>query len=596
MTMKKSTKMSGSTQSPGQADEAGRQVTALEEQTARLQAILDTSVVAIVSIDEHGIIEMVNRATTDMFGWEEGSMIGRNVSIIVPPPHAEMHDGYIRAYLQTGIRKVLGHAREVMARRRDGTLFPIEITLSETRFGDHHHFTAVIRDISARKAATRELDAAMKRLTRANEYLRAVLNRLRVGTLLVDHDGMVDYFSDMCAPLLAKNESGAVHEWTDFFRVGERLQATLRDAMKTPEPARGRIQIHLPFGQEQRWFEIDIRDDIGDPSRRQVFLYDIDEIVGLRDSVRQDRYGPIIGRSDAVRSMVRMIERVASGEWTVMIEGPTGSGKELAARAIHEASPRRGGPFVAVNCAGLADSLLASQLFGHRKGAFTGAVADQQGFFEAANGGTLFLDEIGDISPQLQASLLRVLQEKEILRVGDTRPRKIDVRVLVATNLDLAAEVAAGRFRQDLLYRIRVARIAVPSLKERREDIPLLARHFMDENANQVDSAASRNISPAAMAAMVSYDWPGNIRELKAAVDYAWIHCTGDTIRPGDLPAEVLESRPVQPRRRSSDFDEKAVFMDAIARAGGNRTKAAELLGTSRATFFRRLKKLGLTS
>lgn len=594
--MKNAARMLDAMPSPGKEDDSRPHVAELEEQTARLQAILDTSVVAIISIDEHGIIEMANRAAGEMFGWDEESMIGRNVSILVPPPHADRHDGYIQAYLQTGIRRVLGHAREVMGRRRDGTIFPIEITLSETRFGDHQHFTAVIRDITARKAATLELDAAIKRLSQANEYLRAVLNRLQVGTLLIDHEGHVDYFSDMCAPLLKANTPATRHDWTDFFRIEDRLLATLRDLMKTPEAARVRIQLHLPFGQDQRWFEIDIRDDIDDRSRRQVFLYDIDEIVGLRDSVRQDRYGPIIGRSEAVRSMVRMIERVASGEWTVMIEGQTGTGKELAARAIHEASPRRSGPFVAVNCAGLSDSLLASQLFGHRKGAFTGAVADQQGFFEAANGGTLFLDEIGDISPQLQASLLRVLQEKEILRVGDTRPRKVDVRVLVATNLNLAAEVEAGRFRQDLLYRIRVARIAVPSLKERREDIPLLARHFMDENIRQDMAGTTRILGQAAMAALVSYDWPGNVRELKAAMDYAWIHCTGDTIRPQDLPAEIIEARPVQQRRRSSDLDERSMFIDAIQRAGGNRTRAAELLGTSRATFFRRLKKLGMTS
>jgi DNA-binding NtrC family response regulator len=292
--------------------------------------------------------------------------------------------------------------------------------------------------------------------------------------------------------------------------------------------------------------------------------------------------------------MIQMLERVAAGDWTVMVEGETGTGKELAARHIHDTSHRKNGPFVAVNCAGLNDSLLTSQLFGHKKGSFTGAISDQQGFFEAAAGGTLFLDEIGDISSQLQASLLRVLQEKEILRVGDTKPIKVDARVIVATNRDLQQEAEAGRFRQDLLYRIRVARLRVPPLRERREDIPILANYFFEQNAVDNPETQVRSINPAVFPHLVAYQWPGNIRELKGAIDYAWIHCTADQIRCEDLPQEVFQSPCNLEHPPTVVTDDRAKIVQALEKTKGNRKEAAALLNISRATLYRHLKKHGL--
>ena len=216
----------------------------------------------------------------------------------------------------------------------------------------------------------------------------------------------------------------------------------------------------------------------------------------------------------------------------MLIEGETGVGKELVAHSIHAASPRREGPFIAVNCAGLSESLIASQLFGHRRGAFTGAVADQEGFFEAAEGGTLFLDEIGDLPLTMQTSLLRALQEKEIIRLGESRPRKVDARVFAATNRDLAVEVRAGRFREDLFYRLRVARLRVPPLRERLDDVPLLIAAFLDGDR-------PLKLDAEVMSLLQRYDWPGNVRELRNTAEYMTIHCRGDVVHAAHLPPEV---------------------------------------------------------
>jgi len=291
-----------------------------------------------------------------------------------------------------------------------------------------------------------------------------------------------------------------------------------------------------------------------------------------------------------VYEQIREVARVDS---TVLIEGDTGTGKELVARAIHNSSHRAGKPFIAVNSAGLTDSLLASQLFGHKRGAFTGAIEDHKGVFEAAEGGTLFLDEIGDIPLNVQTSLLRVLQEREITRLGESKPRRVDVRVLAATHRSLAEEVEKGNFRADLLYRVRVARIQLPPLRRRREDIPLLVGLFLGQCAAATGKTV-QEVSPAAMDLLLDYDWPGNVRELKSAIEFGMIRCKTAAIEPDDLPPEVVgfSSPPAPP---AEPVDERQRLLQALERANGNRTVAARLLGISRATFYRRLAELDIS-
>jgi DNA-binding NtrC family response regulator len=262
------------------------------------------------------------------------------------------------------------------------------------------------------------------------------------------------------------------------------------------------------------------------------------------------------------------------------------------ARSIHELGNRRDGPFVALNCAGLSDELAASQLFGHRRGSFTGAVDDQRGLFEAAGGGTLFLDEIGELSPRVQTTLLRVLEERVVLPLGESSPRPVNVRVIAATHRDLVHEAAENRFRQDLLYRVRVGRIHLPPLRDRRDDVPILARAFLADHRASTGKPVDA-ISDEAMTLLMDYRWPGNVRELRNALEYAVIRCRGSIIQPEDLPPELIEL-PSGPGPSGEYVDETDRVVAALRRARGNRTTAAALLGISRATLYRRLRELGV--
>lgn len=300
------------------------------------------------------------------------------------------------------------------------------------------------------------------------------------------------------------------------------------------------------------------------------------------------RFHDLIGRSPEMRALYEDIRKIAAVDATVLIEGETGTGKELVARAIHLSSRRVSQPFVAVNCAGFTESILGSQLFGHKKGAFTGAVDNHRGLFEAAHGGTIFLDEIGDISPVVQTNLLRVLQEREVTRLGECKPRKVDVRVVTATHHNLVEDVEKGTFRKDLWYRIKVARLPLPPLRERRTDIPMLAHAFLGQFRSVMEKPVHQ-VSPEAMQVLVDYAWPGNVRELKSAVESAMIHCKGAILQVEDLPPEIHRSEGGSVYVPFQRQDERTRMAGALQQTGGNRSEAARLLGMSRRTFYRRL-------
>jgi DNA-binding NtrC family response regulator len=307
--------------------------------------------------------------------------------------------------------------------------------------------------------------------------------------------------------------------------------------------------------------------------------------------------GMMVGSSPKMIELYKEIARVAPTRSTVLITGESGTGKELVARAIHENSPRRTKAFVAVNCGALTETLLEAELFGHAKGAFTGAVGDRRGLWEEAEGGTLFLDEIGETSPAMQVKLLRALQEGEIRRVGSTNTRKVDVRVVAATNRDLEAEVRAGNFREDLFYRLSVIALSVPPLRERGNDIILLAENFLQKARENV---GSRNLhfSAEALKTLKVYDWKGNVRELEAAVEYAALRARGLEILPEDLPVKMLAAEFRQAAERFSltslygdlpslDELEKRYLKHVLEKTGGNRTRTAEILGVDRRTLYR---------
>ncbi|MGH7166326.1 MAG: sigma-54-dependent transcriptional regulator [Nitrospiraceae bacterium] len=330
------------------------------------------------------------------------------------------------------------------------------------------------------------------------------------------------------------------------------------------------------------------------------------ENIRFREELR-DRHepSPLVGSSSPMLEVYKLVARVSAGRSTVLLEGESGTGKELIARAIHANSPRRDRPFVPVNCAALAETLLESEMFGHERGAFTGAVGAKEGLFELAHGGTIFLDEIGDIGPALQVKLLRVIQEQEIRRVGGTASIKVDARIIAATNRDLSALVKDGRFRKDLFYRLNVVRIVLPPLRERREDIPMLAHHFLQILTGGT-AQLIRGYVPETMALLQAYAWPGNVRELENVIERAVSLSHGPLILPSDLPEPVRTAVPSvgedvsvrspgqEERMLTLEEVEKRHLIQVLRETGGNKARAAKILGIDRRTLYRMAERFGV--
>jgi two-component system, NtrC family, response regulator HydG len=348
-----------------------------------------------------------------------------------------------------------------------------------------------------------------------------------------------------------------------------------------------------------------LRDADGKPIGAVETLKDMSEIVRqqeeiltLRRSLQlDDGYHGILGHSAVMQSLFEMVENVAMTEAPVLISGESGTGKELVARAVHEVSARKDAPYIKVNCAALNENLLESELFGHAKGAYTGADRSRMGRFEAAHGGTIFLDEIGDIPLATQVRLLRVLEEKEIERVGEHTPIKVDVRIISATHRNLEDLVSKGEFREDLFFRINVFPILCPALRERSEDIPAIVQSFIRQNSSKTGKKIL-GVTPEAMNKMVQYHWPGNVRELRNAVEYAFVLCPSGGIDGRHLPPKILGAEPQCPPpaalAQNSDERLKRELIQVLRQTEGNQSEAARVLGVSRITVWKRIKKFGI--
>jgi PAS domain S-box-containing protein len=326
-----------------------------------------------------------------------------------------------------------------------------------------------------------------------------------------------------------------------------------------------------------------------------AILRDVTEFSELRFKLREKySFHGMAGRSEGMQEIFRTIRQVTTSDYPVLISGESGTGKELVARAIHNESRRKGGPFVPINCGALPETILESELFGHVRGAFTGAIRAKKGRFELAHGGTLFLDEVGELSPGFQVKLLRVLQEKRFEPVGGEETIAVDVRVIAATNQDLRQQVGAGKFREDLFYRLAVVPVTLPPLRDRHEDLPMLVEQILADVREDTGKKIT-GVSDAAMEALLAYRWPGNVRELINALQFASVRCAGEVIDPGHLPPEVRGGPgeipgtsplavPVDRRRNKLDA---ARVKRALSESGGNRLRAAKLLGVGRATLYR---------
>jgi PAS domain S-box-containing protein len=389
-----------------------------------------------------------------------------------------------------------------------------------------------------------------------------------------------------------------------------------------------RVSPDLPYHAkgtgETRWTRtesVPLRDSSGAIVGVIAVIHDITELKGTEDALRdserrlfealrrtQDRvvqleeqvqsrvsFARLVGKSGAMQEVYRRLRLAAESDVTVLLTGESGTGKELAAAAVHSQSQRRSRPFVAVNCSAIPEGILESELFGHVKGAFTGANRDKVGLFQAAEGGTLFLDEVGDMSPVLQVKVLRALQEREIRRVGDEQAIKVNVRLVAATNRDLGEMIERGLLREDFYYRIRVFEIQLPPLRERKEDITLIVDHFVEEMSRSTGRRV-RGVEPDAMKALLDYSWPGNVRELRNAVEHAFVTVQGERVKLSDLPFEIRTAAPAAaaPVPRGGDPEERARILDALHRTAGRKNDAARRLGISRVTLWHRMRTLGI--
>jgi PAS domain S-box-containing protein len=437
------------------------------------------------------------------------------------------------------------------------------------------------------------------------ESTQTILESISDGVFTVDHDWRVTSFNRAAEEITGIPRVEAIgRRCCEVFRASMcETECALRHTMDSGKPIVNKSAFIVDANGRRIPVSVStalLRDTQGDIAGGVETFRDLSLVEELRKEIEQ-RYevGDMVSRSASMQKLFDILPQVAASDATVVIEGETGTGKELLARALHNLSPRKNQPFVAINCGALPDTLLESELFGYKAGAFTGADKDKPGRFARAEGGTLFLDEIGDVSAALQVRFLRVLQEKTYEPLGGTQSVETNVRVIAATNKSLAELVKSGQFRQDLYYRINVVHIELPPLRKRKEDIPLLVERFI-RRFNQTQGRAVAGVSPEAMALLMAHDYPGNIRELENIIEHAFAICPDAAIGARCLPESLIGKYPTVVPLAASGFDstvkaaEAQAILDALERSGGNRNEAAKALGMHKSTLFRKIKALGI--
>ncbi len=457
------------------------------------------------------------------------------------------------------------------------------------------HDATIVRDL------TTELERKQARLTTEIDRSRTLVNSIADGIYTVDLNMCITSFSRSTERITGYREEDVIgKKCRDIFRTSVcDTDCPLQWTLKNEKPVQNcSATLARQDGTRLPAFLSSdlLRDANGEVCGCVGIIRDRSEVEELKAKMHKEySFSDFVGKSKVMTSIFDRVRTVADSEATILIEGESGTGKELLSRAIHYQSSRKDGPFVKVNCASLAETLLESELFGHDKGAFTGAIKDKPGRFELADGGTIFLDEIGDTSLALQAKLLRVLQEREFERVGGIKTRKTNVRVIAATNKDLKKMIKTGEFREDLYYRLCVVPINLPPLRERREDIPLLAESFLQKfNAR---GHRIKEVSSRAMAQLISYDWPGNVRELENAIEHAYVTSTTERIERQFLPGPISQAEIIRlPETEDSvhGTSERENILYCLEKHRWKKHAAAEDLGLSRTTLWRKMKQYGL--
>ena len=552
---------------------------ALRSKERQVRALLEGAPLALFGVDfNENIIIAEGKIVDDVFG--------KKVTL-----NDKFSDLTGNLNLLNAVRRKIPSRHVLHQSNRD---YEIRITY-DAAFPEY--ITIVAIDITSRQLLKRELEEALLRVKSRYQDTQVVLDQLGVGMAVLNEKGQLTFLNQAACEYLRLQSSDVIgHHWQEVFFFSDH-GITVSKLLSSPNPRPAPVTIK--HADRTLHFRLEIVEDPRKMAQKILIFNDTTEVFDLRKMLQNDHsFHGIYGLSEVMMKLRTQIQEASVVDWTAMIEGDTGTGKELVARAIHAESSRQKGPFIAVNCAGLSLSLLQSQLFGHRKGAFTGAVRDQAGYFESAQSGTIFLDEIGDIAPEVQTTLLRVLEDHSVTRLGESRSRKVNVRVIVATNRNLSERVKSGHFRADLLYRIRVVRIHLSPLKDRLSDIPQLVSTFLSR-ANAMTGKHIYGMSEEAMNAMMLHNWPGNVRELKTSIEFASTRCRTEWILFNDLPPEIQSNTKdkISEKVVNDSFEllsiesERDQIIAVMKSVKGNRSKAANKLGMSRATFYRRLTK-----
>jgi formate hydrogenlyase transcriptional activator len=577
--------------------------------------IVDTIPGFVFTLSPAGKVGLLNRQALEYFGntieeWKNSP----NFEHVHPDDLPRVMDGYNR-WLETGQPQDL----ELRQRRADGVYrwFQSRALPAQDTEGRVTGWYILLTDIDDRKRAEGELAKAFEEKARSEAELRTIIDAIPQLIVAIGTDG--SFLSANRAVLeytgLTKEEMKSGNFRQVFHPEDvERLRDERASALSRGVPFEYELRVRRSRDGQYRWFVVQynpLRDERGEIVRWYATGTDIDDRKQAEERTRQENFvlreqidqvfmfEEIVGSSSTLKTVLANIVKVAPTDSTVLITGETGTGKELIARAIHKRSPRFGHAFISVNCAAIPSSLIASELFGHEKGAFTGALQQRQGRFELAHSGTIFLDEIGELPTETQIALLRVLQERQFERVGSSRAIPTDVRIIAATNRDLAGAIASGSFRSDLFYRLNVFPIHVPSLRDRREDIPMLVEYFVKRYAEKTRKHISK-IDKNTLKLCQSYDWPGNIRELQNIVERSVILCTGDTLWIDKAwlstqNAPRLESS--GPLVQNLQNYEKELIETALAESNGKvagPNGAAAKLGIPRSTLDLKIKQLSI--